>query len=85
MHHVSRSFRERIACYLLTLLSREESRWRVPAMAFLVEVILMASSASLSCLLTLCLLQLQLWGEPYQWRWGRAEALLCALGPLLLG
>lgn len=44
-----------------------------------------ASSALLSCLPTRYLLQLQLWGEPYQWSWGRAEALLCALGPLLLG
>lgn len=85
MHHVSRSFREMITRYLVMLLSREESCWRVPAMAFLVEVILMASSASLSCLLTLYLLQPQLWGEPYQWSWGRAQALLCALGPLLQG
>lgn len=41
--------------------------------------------ASLSCLLTLYLLQLQLWGEPCQWSWGRAEGLLYALGPLVLG
>lgn len=51
-----------IAHYLVMLLSREESCWQVPAMAFLVEVILMASSASLSCLLTLYLPQPQLWG-----------------------
>ncbi|KAM7023642.1 uncharacterized protein M8220_015237 [Acridotheres tristis] len=41
MHHVSRSFRERLTCYLVMLLSREESCWRVSALAFLVKVILM--------------------------------------------
>ncbi|KAM7023631.1 uncharacterized protein M8220_015225 [Acridotheres tristis] len=37
MHHVSRSFRERLTCYLVMLLSREESCWRVSAVAFLVK------------------------------------------------
>ncbi|CAN8219773.1 unnamed protein product [Coccothraustes coccothraustes] len=37
MRRVSRSFREMIAHYLVMLLSREESCWQVPAMAFLVE------------------------------------------------
>ncbi|KAJ7415698.1 hypothetical protein BTVI_37580 [Pitangus sulphuratus] len=39
MHRVSRPMREGIARYLLTLFTREESRWRVPAMAFLVEIL----------------------------------------------
>ncbi|XP_064497310.1 maestro heat-like repeat-containing protein family member 1 [Pseudopipra pipra] len=39
MHRVSRPMREGIARYLLTLFTREESHWRVPAMAFLVEIL----------------------------------------------
>ncbi|XP_064260790.1 uncharacterized protein LOC135290784 isoform X2 [Passer domesticus] len=37
MHRVSKSFCEMIAHYLVMQLCREESCWRVPAMAFLVE------------------------------------------------
>ena len=54
MFGVSRSLCYWIARYLVKLLSRKEPRWEVPAMAFLVEVSLMASAASLSCLPPLC-------------------------------
>ncbi|XP_068887915.1 maestro heat-like repeat-containing protein family member 7 [Aphelocoma coerulescens] len=40
----------RIVCHLFRLLSGEEPRWDLPALAFLVEVSLTASAASLSCL-----------------------------------
>ncbi|XP_068052873.1 uncharacterized protein [Anomalospiza imberbis] len=44
----------RIFRYLLQLLSTQEPRWDLPALAFLVEVSLLASAASLSCLPALC-------------------------------
>ncbi|XP_063255923.1 uncharacterized protein LOC134551871 [Prinia subflava] len=45
-----------IALRLLGLLSSQKPRWDLPALAFLVEVSLKASTASLSCLPALCLL-----------------------------
>ncbi|XP_068035158.1 maestro heat-like repeat-containing protein family member 7 [Anomalospiza imberbis] len=44
----------RIALHLLRHLSREEPYWDLPFLAFLVEVSLLASAASLSCLPALC-------------------------------
>nr|XP_041569393.1 uncharacterized protein LOC115492478 isoform X3 [Taeniopygia guttata] len=44
----------RIARYLLRLLSTQEPRWELPSLAFLVELSLKASAASLSCLPALC-------------------------------
>lgn len=50
MLRISQSLCYRIARYLFRLLRREEARWEVAAMAFLVEVSLMVSTALLSCL-----------------------------------
>lgn len=54
MLRISKSLCCRIARYLFRLLRREEARWEVAAMAFLVEVSLMASTALPSCVPTLC-------------------------------
>ncbi|XP_023773449.1 maestro heat-like repeat-containing protein family member 9, partial [Cyanistes caeruleus] len=52
---VSRRLCSRIARYLLRVLSTQEARWDLPALAFLVEVSPMARTASLqSCLPPLC-------------------------------
>lgn len=50
MKYVSRTERRQIVLYLETWLNNNEPRWKVPAMAFLVEVSPMASGAGLSCL-----------------------------------
>lgn len=47
---ITRKERQRIVLHLEKWLSRNKPRWEVPAMAFLVEVSLMASGACLSCL-----------------------------------
>ena len=54
----------------------EEPRWDLLALAFLVEVSLMASAASLSCLPALCPLIATA-------AWDGARALCCCLGPAL--
>ena len=54
MRHMSRNVCNEITQYFLELLSGKETCWELPAMAFLVEVSLMASTASLSCLQPLC-------------------------------
>lgn len=50
MRRIARKERQRIVLRLEKWLSRNEPCWEVPAMAFLVEVSLMASGACLSCL-----------------------------------
>ena len=62
MRRVSSPLYSQIAVSLLGLLSREKPPWELPAMAFLVEVSLMASAASPSCLHLSALSQLQLPG-----------------------
>ncbi|TRZ11356.1 hypothetical protein HGM15179_015753 [Zosterops borbonicus] len=49
MLRISQSLCYRVARYLFRLLRREEARWEVAAMAFLVEVSLIVSTALLSC------------------------------------
>ncbi|KAK2532021.1 hypothetical protein Q9966_008295 [Columba livia] len=62
-HGVSRHFNASVASYLVELLSKKEPRCELPAMAFLVEVSLMASAASLSCFPPLCpLVAAAAWG-----------------------
>ena len=62
--------------YLLRILSTQEQRWDLPALAFLLEVSLMASSASLCCLPALCPLVATA-------AWDGARVLCCSLGPAL--
>lgn len=60
---VSRHLNASVVSYLVELLSRNEPRCELPAMAFLVEVSLMASAASLSCFPPLCpLVAAAAWG-----------------------
>ncbi|KAL9820651.1 maestro heat-like repeat-containing protein family member 7 [Geothlypis trichas] len=75
---VSMPLCSRIARYLLRLLSTQEPRWQLPALAFLVEVSLMASAAWLSCLPALC-------PPVAAAAWDGARALCCCLGPALCG
>ncbi|KAK2532022.1 hypothetical protein Q9966_008296, partial [Columba livia] len=72
-HGVSRHFSASVASYLVELLSKKEPRCELPAMAFLVEVSLMASAASLSCFPPLCpLVAAAAWG---------AQSILGSPGP----
>lgn len=54
LHGISRSLCYWIAGHLVKLLRRKKQLWEVPAMAFLVEVSLVASAASLTRLSPLC-------------------------------
>lgn len=54
MFRISQSLCYRIARYLFRLLRREKARWEISAMAFLVEVSPMASTALPSCVPPLC-------------------------------
>ncbi|XP_053838364.1 uncharacterized protein LOC128809958 [Vidua macroura] len=76
MRHASLELCSSIALHLLWLLSTQKPRWDLPALAFLVEVSLLASAASLSCLPALCPLVAAA-------AWDGAHALCCCLGPAL--
>ncbi|XP_023803441.1 uncharacterized protein LOC111944982 [Cyanistes caeruleus] len=78
MRHASLGLYSRTALHFLWLLSTQEPRWDLPALAFLVEVSLMASTTSLSCLPALCPLIAPA-------AWDAARALCCCLGPALCG
>lgn len=76
MSRASKLVRFRIVCHLFRLLSGEEPRRDLPALAFLVEVSPMASAASRSCLPALCPLVAAAARDG-------ARALCCCLGPAL--
>ncbi|XP_053837972.1 uncharacterized protein LOC128809745 [Vidua macroura] len=78
-----------ITLHLLRQLSREEPCWDLPFLAFLVEVSLLASAASLSCLPALCPLiatAARTVPTPCAAAWAQPCVVLgsCRLGPLSL-
>lgn len=75
MLRISQSLCYRVARYLFRLLRREEARWEVAAMAFLVEVSLIVSTALLSSVTTLPSWRCSCRGVHLVKNW----ALLCAL------
>ncbi|XP_039576285.1 uncharacterized protein LOC120507544 [Passer montanus] len=78
MHHGLSPLCPHMASHLLSLLIGKQPRWDLPALAFLVEVSLMASAAWLSCLPAL-------WPLVAAAAWDAARARCCCLGPALCG